>query len=395
MKKRILVISIFILVGCFHSLVAQNLNVIIEVMDAQTGMPIPSCKVGFITSEGQPVIYGTRTNSLGIVVLSVDSKPGETIRFFFEKQGYNTKNITFIVRSNIPNYLSVLLSKQASSYEAVYNEKITSATLLVESGNDLAGISLYEEAWELIKKQLIEEPENYDNMLADLANLYKKIKNFEKSNEIVDLILERGVFVFNEFKLPPPMPSAKKVLSKRLFLSIKTLADANITLLNALDSCGYDDRSYFGLPNGFALVARLEQINRDATPKPLPDRWRVDVNLSKAFSLKDYLETLFYGNPGYFRVIVFVVYDKPFNSSNVKLERKQAIHWLDAGLTVLPKEIAALEFTKNHYCTALIYEFELPESGAKANLLTPGNHTGKRHLVRAKLWETLYSVKKR
>src|SRR3546814_19896976 len=79
------------------------------------------------------------------------------------------------------------------------------------------------------------------------------------------------------------------------------------------------------------------------------------------FSLRDYFSALFSAPEGHYRVIVFVVSDKPFATSRGAASREHAAPWLQGGLNLLPAAIANLPVSANHACTALIYQF--PKQG--------------------------------
>src|SRR5688572_6309042 len=57
-----------------------------------------------------------------------------------------------------------------------------------------------------------------------------------------------------EFPLPPPQPSASDNISNSKFNNCTTISQINDTLIKAMEECGYTRRSYFYVPNGFALV---------------------------------------------------------------------------------------------------------------------------------------------
>ncbi len=68
------------------------------------------------------------------------------------------------------------------------------------------------------------------------------------------------------FLWPPPDCSAKTVLNRSYFQSAVQLADVDDILLKALRKCGYTDKSHYYVPNGFALVTRIEQIDENGVP---------------------------------------------------------------------------------------------------------------------------------
>lgn len=164
-------------------------------------------------------------------------------------------------------------------------------------------------------------------------------------------------------------------------------------LSTALDGAGYSEKSYYSVPEGFAIVSRLEQIEADGTSKPLPSRWAVDVGPLQNFSLSSYLQALFTANPGFFRVIVFVVTPHPFSQKKVKVKRDEAMEWLAEGLNQLPSEIGDVELSNKYACAALIYEFEQPRSHKSTILKQPSHLTGLLHLQKARLWSAIRTTR--
>ncbi|MBE9584427.1 hypothetical protein IM792_08210 [Mucilaginibacter sp. JRF] len=186
------------------------------------------------------------------------------------------------------------------------------------------------------------------------------------------------------FPWPPPEFSARHVLKKKYFKDDKTLGDMNKTLENVLDPLNYSDRSYYYIPNGFALVTRIEQITKDGQSLNPPERWSVKASPMKNLSFPAYIKALLFPPDGHFRIIVFAVTDQPFNSSGRSVSQSTAMNWLHDGLNVLPDPIAKNKLSNNHNCTVLIYEFKKDVS-KDAKLLNPGTLTGADHLIKSKL----------
>jgi hypothetical protein len=168
-----------------------------------------------------------------------------------------------------------------------------------------------------------------------------------------------------------------------------TLKDVDLRLTTALDACGYVGKSYYAVPDGFALVTQLEQINPDGTSRPLPSRWAAKVQPLSTFSLSDYLKALFTANPGRYRIIVFIVTSHPFSQTDAKVSKAEALGWLSKGLNQLPASIGDLSFTSDYAATALIYEFEEAHAGENAVFITPSGLTGRDHLTKSKLLPAL------
>ncbi len=184
-----------------------------------------------------------------------------------------------------------------------------------------------------------------------------------------------------EFPWPPPAASASYVLPDKLFESYRTLGNATGAILAALEQNGYVERSFFRTePGGVALVTRLERINDDGSPSAENERWPASATREESTrGLLDFLQGLFFVDPGHYRVIAFVLQDLPFSQSAETITAQQAHAWLTSGANVLSPEIAALPFTGGHV-TVLIYEFA--SDGSKVQVVT-SQLTGKQHLERA------------
>lgn len=201
-----------------------------------------------------------------------------------------------------------------------------------------------------------------------------------------------GQEVTPQFPWPPPQASATADLSCQRLVSRTGkhyLREINEKISLALESRGYSEKSYFSVPDGFAMVTRLEQTERDGTPKTPPARWSVEVEFLQEFSLSAYLNALFTANPGFYRLIVFIVTSHPFSQDKVEVQRDKAMDWLADGLNRLPTSIGDRELTGQYSCTALIYEFEQPEPRKPAALKRPGRLPGRTHLMRSQLWNSL------
>lgn len=158
----------------------------------------------------------------------------------------------------------------------------------------------------------------------------------------------------------------------------------------AFNAARYGERTYHSVPNGFALVSRIEQIRADGTPREEPARWSVSFVPPKIVSLRDYIEALFKAPRGRYRVIVFIVTDLAFAQQKKEPTRAEATEWLNSGTMTLPQSIAARAYSAEYYTTALIYEFERGADGDDAAFLKiPSDLQGKTHLERAGIWNRL------
>lgn len=189
-----------------------------------------------------------------------------------------------------------------------------------------------------------------------------------------------------EFPLPPPKASAFEVLPRELLVSnnhAAKLRDVDSALEAAFRQCGYIEKSYYGVPDGFAVASRIEQINEDGSASR--DRWSLDVPNMRQFSLSAYLVALFKApRAGHYRIIVFIVTPHPFTQSNVTITAAEAQAWISTGTNKLPEEVAKQDYSLRHDCTALIYEFK-GSKVKKAEFVDPSEISAETHLVKAGL----------
>jgi hypothetical protein len=121
----------------------------------------------------------------------------------------------------------------------------------------------------------------------------------------------------------------------------------------------------------------------------MPGRWSTDSTGVRPLDISQYLRALFTADPGYYRVIAFVVTPVAFTeNASQHLTSAQAQQWLVGGLNILPEQLGALPFTAHTKCTILIYEFEKPQ-GSPARILVPESLGARGHLVRSGLWSRL------
>lgn len=192
-----------------------------------------------------------------------------------------------------------------------------------------------------------------------------------------------------KFPFPPPRASAFEVIPRRLIAGDERsvrLSDVEQSLGAAFDACGYGERSYYAVPQGFAMASSIEQLNADGSPSR--NRWSLEVEPLRQFSLRDYARALFTARPGYYRVIVFMVTDVPFQQTNTRVSSADAGAWVRGGVNTLPREIGRREFTDEHDCTALIYEFK-KLADAEAQLVPPTRIPARLHLQKSGFWAAL------
>ena len=183
------------------------------------------------------------------------------------------------------------------------------------------------------------------------------------------------------FPWPPPAPSAMTRLRVET-LHPSSLGFVADYLENELTVRGYDQQAWFGVPDGFALVTRLEQTDERGRPLTGLARWSADAIRLREFSITAILESLFSQPKGYFRVLVFIVTPAPMTQDK-PVVREEAIRWLTAGADRIPSDIRSLPYDSAHHCSALIYEFDI--QNRKPSFNHPGRLSAMNHLAATRL----------
>jgi hypothetical protein len=190
-----------------------------------------------------------------------------------------------------------------------------------------------------------------------------------------------------QFPWPPPAASALYVMPPELLVGRAakakgTLSDVADKITGALEGAAYFERSFYSVPNGFAMVTRLERIRQDGSPDAF--RW-VDVDTEQNFSLARYLRGLLFSDPGHFRLIVFVVTDRPFSATGAPLGIAESKTLLSQGFNTIPRSTSAITVSADHQCSVLIYEFE-KEKDRKPKFVAHSAIPARQHLEKAMVW---------
>lgn len=213
---------------------------------------------------------------------------------------------------------------------------------------------------------------------------YESGETATESVSVMDTTIAHD-FHLPEFPWPPPRPSAFYKVPKRYFNKCDKLDDVDALISNVLDQCGYYEKTYYSIPNGFAIVTRMEQINTDATSKGEPARWSVDPELYAPNDIMSYLRAVFISDPGLFRVFVITVSDMPFKLSENSITEEEAERLLNNGLTSLPSSLGDILKSKDTFSTVLVYEFEKPLDRDTSYILLPSRHDGRLHLNKSNI----------
>ncbi len=192
------------------------------------------------------------------------------------------------------------------------------------------------------------------------------------------------------FPWPPPRASAMMIVpTDHMRAKGETLGDIETVLRNALLSEGYSDISCFVVPEGFALVTRLEKITADGTALPGVGRWATELSSIGTLSLLSRVREFFFLEPGLFRIMVFVVTSQSFVQRAEEVSREVATEWTAYGANRLPAEVSTRLAGPDVTTTLLVYEFTQPRKEAPATLQSPGSHSGREHLEKSGIWAAL------
>jgi len=245
--------------------------------------------------------------------------------------------------------------------------------------NIIANISNLPEGLNKLKVYCMDDA-GYENYSSPFLAMHLSKRDVDSSSKI------NAVETIPAFPWPPPKASAWYIIPNSLIIKpdiINTMKDVLSRLNDSINKSGYTDKSYYSVPDGFALVTRLEQIYSNGKPIEEPNRWVAEYTPMRKFTLKGYIKALFGSPPGYYRIIVFIISTQPIRLSDKAPYRQEAIDWLTGGALFLDDNIAKKEYSKKHHCTALIYEFKQNTSHQRAFLMIPSKLTGQLHLKNA------------
>lgn len=187
-----------------------------------------------------------------------------------------------------------------------------------------------------------------------------------------------------QFPWPPPPGYNRIMVPHELFAdSEAAFGSVYKKLVGAIEAAsdGFEHGVFPGPTDGFALVARMERIERDGTPLPEPARWVKEG--SPKLSLEELLADLFFEKPGYFRVIVFAITSDlaPGQSATAHLPEP------NEGAVGMPREFAERSFNGKEVL-ALVYSFERRRD-ARITPWKDGAPSAKQHLEKAGVWTPL------
>jgi hypothetical protein len=189
-----------------------------------------------------------------------------------------------------------------------------------------------------------------------------------------------------EFPWPPPLASSAGFVERRQIITGEgkdtRLGNVADRLQRACLGAGYPQLSFYGVPDGFALVLALEQLHADGSPLEGSDRWLGEPATGR-FTLAGYVRDLVCGKSGHYRVLVFIATNNPFSKDDVALSKQQAEQWAAIGSDALPNAMRRVPYTDNYICSILIYEFEQINPKTPAALRMRGALSSQQHLEKS------------
>ncbi len=186
----------------------------------------------------------------------------------------------------------------------------------------------------------------------------------------------------DDFPWPPPRASSRYSLPAQLLSAYKTVGEVAGAITAALESCGYTERSFYRAGNGgIVLVTRVEAIAEDGRALPPPDRWKRVVTAPRGIA--NWIKGLFFAQPGFYRVIVFVIGGDSFKFDEQVVTPGMANAWLSGSVDKLPPELAVHAFSANDSVWSLVYEFESRDTALPVSVLSPGHLPAQTHLQKS------------
>lgn len=196
-----------------------------------------------------------------------------------------------------------------------------------------------------------------------------------------------GTYIMPSFPFPPPKASASHTFEENLFSKANNLYEVSELIEGALKKSGYYEKSYYKIPNGFALVTRMEKMKVDGSPAEDSERWDINSeSTGSSFSLLSYFKSLFVADDGSYRIIVFLITPENMRQTEEVMTMEAAKKYLTKGYNRLPNHFKTIPFTEDYSVSALIYEWYKVEHEDPI-FMEPSKFLGQYHLAKNKFVE--------
>lgn len=156
-----------------------------------------------------------------------------------------------------------------------------------------------------------------------------------------------------------PKPTASRPIFAEGQASFATVKDVADQFERALDESDYTRRWWFRVPNGFALLTELEQVDAAGEPLPGGARW-IPGFIPPSFSESpgEWFKYLAQGKRGHYRFFALVVTDARLPVGAAPKEANiDAWEWSNPDVGHRPEGLDAMPYTAEHRSTAYIYYF--------------------------------------
>lgn len=185
------------------------------------------------------------------------------------------------------------------------------------------------------------------------------------------------------FPWPPPTPSTRRSFSPDVVDGRPAVGKAGEVadrLTGLLGAARYDAWGFYEVPNGFALVTRMEALD-PGTGVPLAGdaRWGTwepyaRLSIADIFALTR--------ARGVYRIFAFVLTDQPVETHVASPDQtfEVAQRWAVQGADTLPADIRERPVGPGHTLLVMVYEFEKSGAGDTKHFL-PSRWTLDRHLA--------------
>ncbi len=199
----------------------------------------------------------------------------------------------------------------------------------------------------------------------------------------------------HDFGWPPPEPSARIEIPRLLVVgqlgeSPRPVQAIQQRVRSALETAGYLDQAYYSIGcDGFAVITRMEQIDRNG--EPVEDGLRfTSPGEEEDWSLTAYLTRLFYAPPGYYRQIILAGTDEVYDPDTLAEAPDEA--QLDEIFDGGEGDPIAIDDSQlwgpDHKLHALIYEFET-QGTRNVKQRRPSPIPAERHIEASGIYEDI------
>lgn len=169
---------------------------------------------------------------------------------------------------------------------------------------------------------------------------------------------------------PPPRPSTMEEITSNFRMSAQ-YGGINSQLRALLKHKGYNRQNYFKVPGGFGVTTEVERLRDDGQPHER--RW-TSTRIPSSGGFYDFIKTIFMGDTGHFRLLVFVVSDRHPMPTTEEADQSNIKDWTKTGRAMLSEGAARAETNENTRVWLLVYEF-VSSNSKSGDLISSGKNS--------------------